>query len=148
MNHTVLIGRLTKDPELRLVASGQAVVNFTIAADRKLSKEKKAEAQAKGQPTADFIRIIAWGKTAELCANYLSKGRSVAVQGSIQSGTYKTNTGETRYTTEVLANKVEFIGENKSTGNQGMTGGGSEEGTGNYYPDDFQDPDFEEDIPF
>ncbi len=111
MNQVVLIGRLVRDPELRFIAgSGRAVVNFTIAVDKGMSKEKKAEMSAAGKPTADFIRIVAWGKTAELCADYLSKGSQVAVNGSINTGSYKTQTGETRYTTDVVANRVEFIG--------------------------------------
>ncbi len=111
MNQVVLIGRLVKDPELRFVAgSGRAVANFTIAVDKEMSREKKAEMSAAGKPTADFIRIVAWGKTAELCADYLAKGRQVAVNGSINTGSYKTQSGETRYTTDVVANRVEFIG--------------------------------------
>ncbi len=114
MNQVVLIGRLVKDPELRFIAgSGRAVANFTIAVDKEMSREKKAEMSAAGKPTADFIRIVAWGKTAELCADYLAKGRQVAVNGSINTGSYKTPSGETRYTTDVVASRVEFIG-NKS----------------------------------
>ncbi len=111
MNHVVLIGRLVRDPELRFIAgSGRAVVNFTIAVDKEMSREKKAEMVAAGKPTADFVRIVAWGKTAELCADYLSKGKQVAVNGSINTGSYKTQSGETRYTTDVVASRVEFIG--------------------------------------
>lgn len=148
MNHVVIIGRLARDPEMRFIQSGQTVAKFTVAVDRRLSKEKKAEAQAKGQPTADFIRVIAWGKTAELCANYLTKGKSVAVQGTIQTSTYKTNTGETRYSTDVVANNVEFIGgKNEGQGgNEPMGGGGSDEH--GYNQDDFQAIEDDEDIPF
>lgn len=142
MNHVVLIGRLARDPELRFIPSGQAVCNFTVAVDRKLSKEKKAEAQAKGQPTADFIRCIAWGKTAELCANYLTKGKQVAVNGTIQTSTYKTNTGETRYATDVIANNVEFIGGANDKSALGI------DDDFNYNADDFQAIEDDEDIPF
>ena len=144
MNHVVLIGRLARDPELRFIPSGQAVANFTVAVDRRLSKEKKAEAQAKGQPTADFIRVIAWGKTAELCANFLTKGKSVAVQGTIQTSTYKTNTGETRYSTDVVANNVEFIGG----ANEKPRSEGSDDFNFGYNTDDFQAIEDDEDIPF
>ena len=100
MNNVVLIGRLTKDPELRYIPQSEtAVANFTLAVDRPMAKEK----------TADFIRIVAFGKTAELCERYLAKGRLVGVQGRIQTGSYKTQSGETRYTTEVYADRVEFL---------------------------------------
>lgn len=110
MNNVVLVGRLVRDPELRFVAgSGRAVANFTLAVDKNLSREKKREFEEKGQATADFIRIVVWGKQAENSANYLSKGRLVAVNGSITTSSYKTSTGETRYSTDVLANNVEFL---------------------------------------
>jgi len=100
MNNVVLIGRLTKDPELRYIPQSEtAVANFTLAVDRPMAKEK----------TADFIRVVAFGKTAELCERFLAKGRLVGVQGRIQTGSYKTQSGETRYTTEVYADRVEFL---------------------------------------
>ena len=72
MNNVVLIGRLTRDPELRYIPnSGTAVSTFTLAVDKNLSRDKKQEMEAKNQPTADFIRIVVWGKQAENCANYL-----------------------------------------------------------------------------
>jgi len=146
MNHVILIGRLVRDPELRFIPNtGRAVVNFTVAVDRNLSREKKAELQEKGQPTADFIRVIAWGKLAETCANYLAKGRMVAINGSIQTSSYKTNTGETRYSTDVLANSVEFL----QSGNDKPKNESSDEfNFGNYNPDDFQAIEDDEDIPF
>ncbi len=145
MNHVILIGRLVRDPELRFIPnSGRAVVNFTVAVDRNLSREKKAEMQEKGQPTADFIRVIAWGKLAETCANYLSKGKQVAINGSIQTSSYKTNTGETRYATDVLANSVEFLGSTDKPKNEST----DEFNFGNYNPDDFQAIEDDEDIPF
>jgi len=147
MNKVILIARLTKDPELRYAPNGTAIVNFTAACDRNMSKEKKAEAQAKGGQTADFPRIMAFGKTAELCANYLSKGKQVAIEGHIQTSTYKTQAGETRYSTDVIADKIEFVGNNSEAGpkNEPMSGGGSEE----YNQNDFASiEDLEEDIPF
>jgi single-strand DNA-binding protein len=110
MNSCVLIGRLTKDPELSFVpATGLAVTKFSLAVDKDMSKEKKQEAQQKGQTTADFINITVFGKSAENCANYLSKGDKCAVQGRISTGSYTTQTGEKRYTTEVIADRVEFL---------------------------------------
>ncbi len=110
MNNVVLIGRLTRDPDLNfLPTTGTAVANFTLAIDKPLSKSKKQEFEAEGKPTADFINIVAWGKIAENCANYLAKGRRTAVQGRLQSRTYDDKNGVRRYVTEVVAERVEFI---------------------------------------
>lgn len=100
MNNVILIGRLTKDPELSFTPSQTALCKFTIAVDRQ-SKEEK---------TADFIRIVVWGKQAENCDRYLFKGKQVAVNGRIQTGSYKDRDGKTVYTTDVIANNVEFLG--------------------------------------
>ena len=101
MNTVILIGRLTKDPEIRVISQSETTVaNFTLAVDRPVAKEK----------TADFIRSVDFGKTAELGERFLAKGRQVAEHGRIQTGSYKTQSGETRYTTEVVAERVEFLG--------------------------------------
>lgn len=144
MNQAILIGRLVKDVELRFIhGSGQAVANFTMAVDKGLSRDKKAEFEAQGKPTADLIRIVVWGKSAENCSQYLAKGKMVAIQGSIQTSTYKDSKGETRYQTEVLANKVEFLewGEKKEkaiTEDDDFSFGGK----------GFEDIDDSDDIPF
>lgn len=100
MNSVVLIGRLTKDPDLRYIPdSGKAVSTFTIAVNRPFAKDK-----------ADFFRVVVFGKPAENCSNYLSKGRLVGVQGRLQNNNYETQSGEKRYSTEVIADRVEFLG--------------------------------------
>jgi len=100
MNVTVLVGRLTKDPELRYIPQTEtAVCSFTLAVDRPQSKEK----------AADFIRIVTFGKTAELVEKYLTKGRLAGISGRIQTGSYKDKDGKTVYTTEVYADRVEFL---------------------------------------
>lgn len=109
MNQVVLIGRLTKDPEIRYAQNGNAQCIFTLAVDRGLSREKKEEMTAEGKPTADFIRIIVWGKSAENCSKYLSKGSQCAVNGKIVTGSYEASDGTRRYTTDVNANFVEFL---------------------------------------
>lgn len=110
MNSVVLIGRVTRDIELRFVpSSGMAVAKFNLAVDRGLYGTKKQEAEAKGQPTADFINITVFGKSAENCANYLSKGNKCAIQGRINTGSYTAQDGTKRYTTDVIADKVEFL---------------------------------------
>ena len=116
MNNVILIGRLIKDVELRYTQSSNATyARFTIAVDKGMSKEKKQELEAKGQQTADFINIVVWGKQAENCQKYLQKGRNVAIQGRIQSGSYTAQDGTKKYTTEVWAERVQFIdwGEKK-----------------------------------
>lgn len=121
MNNVTLIGRLTRDPEIRYTAeTTNAICSFTLAVDRNLSKEKRAEAESQGQPTADFIRIVTWGRTAELCGNYLAKGRLTAVQGTIQTGSYTNKDGQRVYTTDVIADRVEFLewGEKKEYSEQ------------------------------
>ena len=110
MNNVVLIGRLTRDPELRYIpGSGTAVTKFSIAVDKGLSRDKKQEMESKGQPTADFINIVVWGKSAENSANYLAKGKLVGVQGRIQTGSYDAKDGTKRYTTDIVASNVEFL---------------------------------------
>lgn len=110
VNSVILIGRLTRDPELRYLSSGMAVSRFSIAVDKNhLSREKKQELESKGQPTADFINIVVWGKQAENCANYLVKGRLVGIQGRIQTGSYTAQDGTKRYTTDVVADRVQFL---------------------------------------
>ena len=108
MNNVVLIGRLTRDPELRYIPSGTAVCRFSLAVDKGVSKEKKLEMEYRNQPTADFINIVVWGRMGENSAKYLAKGRLVGVQGRLQSGRYEKD-GITRYTTDVVANQVEFL---------------------------------------
>ena len=110
MNNCVLIGRMTRDADLRyLPNTGTPVANFSIAVDKELSKDKKAEFEAAGKPTADFINIVAWGRTAEVVANYTSKGLKVAVQGRLQSRSWTADDGTRRYATEVVAERVEFL---------------------------------------
>ena len=100
MNNIILIGRLTKDPDLRYTQAGKAVCSFTLAVDRPYSGDKKE---------ADFINIIVWNKVGENCAQYLSKGRKVAVQGRLQIRNYEDDKGYKKYITEVVANSVEFL---------------------------------------
>lgn len=102
MNKVVLIGRLTKDPELRFTpGTGKAVATFTIAIDRRFSKD--------GQKEADFIPIVVWGKIAESSANYLTKGKLAGVAGRIQTRSYEAKDGTRRYVTEVVADEVQFL---------------------------------------
>lgn len=118
MNSVNLIGRLVREPELKYTQSGLAVLRFTVAVDRKLSKDKRDEAERNNQPTADFISCTAFGKAAEVIANYHSKGSQIGVEGRIQTGSYEKD-GRRIYTTDVLVNSITFVGSknNNSGGN-------------------------------
>ena len=115
MNKVFLIGRLTKDPDLRYTQSGQAVVSFSLAVDRGLSKQKKQEMESMNRPTADFPRITVWGVQAENVSRYLKKGNQCAIDGRIQTGSYQDKDGKMVYTTDVIAARVEFL-ESRSDG--------------------------------
>ena len=115
MNSVVLIGRLARDPELRYTPGSQtAVAHFTLAVDRPAGQGRERE--------ADFIRITVFGKQAETVDRYLSKGRQVAVQGRIQTGSYQNRDGQTVYTTDVIADRVEFLGSRQDGGQGGNQG--------------------------
>lgn len=102
MNSVNLIGRLTRDPEIRYTAGTQmAVASFTVAIDRPV--------KAGAEKQTDFPRVIVFGKAAESCEKYLAKGRLVGIQGRIQTGSYADKDGVMHYTTDVLANRVEFL---------------------------------------
>lgn len=100
MNKVILIGRFTKDPELRFVAgSGNAVTKFSLAVTRPFNKDE-----------TDFINCVAFGKQAELIAQYFQKGNPIAITGNIRTGSYDAQDGSKRYTTDVVAESFEFIG--------------------------------------
>ena len=133
MNSVVLIGRLARDPELSYTPNTQtAVCRFTLAVDR---PRRQGEDQG-----ADFLRITVFGRQAETCDRYLSKGRQAAVHGRIETGSYKNREGVTVYTTDIIADRVEFLGGGNGggqgqggsfqSGGQGGFGGGRDSGFG------------------
>ena len=101
MNKVCLIGRLTKDIELKTTQSNVKVANFTLAVNRRFVKEGQEQ-------TADFINIIAWGKTAEFCDKYFGKGQQIGISGRIQTRTWDDDEGKKHYVTEVVAEEVDF----------------------------------------
>ena len=103
MNKAILIGNLARDPETMTTSSGITKCNFTVAVQRRFANQQ-------GVREADFLTIVCWRQTAELCARYLSKGRRVAVEGSIQTRSYDAQDGTKRYVTEIVADNVEFLG--------------------------------------
>lgn len=102
MNKVFLLGRLTKDPEVRYTTSGKIVAQFTIAVDRPYTN-------AEGQKEADFFPIVIWGKSAETAGNSLTKGQRVLVEGRVQIRSYDAKDGAKRWITEVIADRFEFI---------------------------------------
>ncbi len=127
LNRVILIGRLTKDPELRYTPSGVAVTQFTLAVDRPFTNQS-------GNREADFIPIVTWRQLAETCANYLRKGRLTAVEGRMQVRHYDNNEGRRVYITEVVADNVRFLESAGSAGNAGNSGNRDEsyDGGGQY----------------
>ena len=109
MNKIGLIGRLTKEPTLKYTQGGSAVASITVAVDKRLSKEKKAEMQAKGEQTADFIPVVAWGALAETIANYSDKGCRIGIEGRISTRGYTKDDGTKVYVTEVIAEGIDII---------------------------------------
>ncbi|MFC0903663.1 single-stranded DNA-binding protein [Clostridium sp. MT-14] len=111
MNKTQLIGRLTRDPELKYApGSGTAIATFSLAVNRTFKKE--------GQPDADFLNIVSFGKQGENVSKYLHKGSLVGVSGRIQTGSYEAKDGSKRYTTEIISDEVQFLDSKGSDDNQ------------------------------
>ncbi|MFP8871991.1 MAG: single-stranded DNA-binding protein [Myxococcota bacterium] len=123
INKAILIGNLGRDPELRYTQNGQAVVNFSLA-----TSENWMDKGGERQERTEWHRIVAWGKTGELCAQYLSKGRTVYIEGRIQTRDWEDKEGMKRQTTEINATTVQFLGGprgdgDSSGGYSGPTGG-------------------------
>ena len=108
MNKVFLIGRLTRDPELRYTGNNTPVATFSLAVNRNFSNQA-------GEREADFINIVVWRKQAENVKNYLTQGSQVAIDGRLQTRSYDDNNGQKRYVTEVIADNVEFLGSKSST---------------------------------
>jgi len=148
VNKAILVGNLGRDPELRHTPNGQAVVNFTLA-----TSENWTDKSGERQERTEWHRIVVWGKTAEMCNQYLSKGRTVYIEGRIQTREWEDKDGNKRYTTEVNAQTVQFIGPRTDGGGGGggnYSGGGGGRGNAprNDGPADAGPPGGDEDIPF
>ncbi len=129
MNKAVLIGRLTKDPELRFTpGAGTAVTTLTLAVDKYNSKS--------GQKEADFVPVVVWGKQAESTANYMTKGSQMAISGRIQTRNYEAKDGTKKYVTEVVATEVQFLSKSNASGSSSNSSSNNP----------FDDMKFEEDL--
>ena len=136
VNKVILVGNLGRDPELRYTKNGQAVANFSVATSESWNSRDGSGREER----TEWHRVVAWAKTAELCAQYLSKGRTVYVEGSLRTREWEDREGNKRQTTEVHAQTVQFIGGRGGAGRGGETQR-SEAGLGDPSPS-------EDDIPF
>jgi len=153
VNKVILIGNLGADPEVRFTPGGQAVANFRIA-----TNESWTDKQGQRQERTEWHRIVVWGKLAELCGEYLKKGRQAYVEGRLQTREWTDKEGKKNYTTEIVANTVQFLGgggggrggEGGGFSGGGAQGGGSRGGGdfGGAPPDDMGGPPPSDDIPF
>ena len=136
MNKVMLIGRLAADPEIRFTQSNKCVASYRLAVDRAF--------KAEGQPDADFIGCVAWGKNGEFCQKYLHKGMKIAVEGRIQTRNYDDKDGKKVYVTEVIVDHHEFC-ESKSSGQAAASTAPAAQATsGGFY----DMPDNEDELPF
>jgi single-strand DNA-binding protein len=164
INKVILIGNLGKDPEVRFTPGGQAVANFNIATSESWTDKTSGQKVEK----TEWHRIVVWGKLAELCGEYLKKGRQCYVEGRLQTREWTDKEGQKKYTTEVVANTVQFLGggpgradggaggagggggyqRNDSGGGGGGQDSGGGGGGGGSPPDDMGGPPPADDIPF
>lgn len=140
MNKSILLGRLTRDPEVRYTQSGKVVCQFTLAVDRFTTN-------AEGQREADFVPVVVWGKVGELCGNSLAKGHRALVDGRLQIRSYEAKDGSgKRWVTEVIASTVQFL-DRKASGQQ--EGHGEQQSANKEGMESFGSPvAFDEEIPF
>ncbi|GEL07576.1 single-stranded DNA-binding protein [Salisediminibacterium halotolerans] len=140
INRVVLVGRLTKDPELRYTANGVAVTSFTLAVNRPFSNQQ-------GNREADFINIVVWRKQAENVANFLKKGSMAGVDGRMQTRNYENNEGRRIYVTEVVGESVQFLEPKGSSGGQSQSGDQSNYGGYASNPNSNQNQNFGQSTP-
>lgn len=146
MNRCDFIVRLTADPVLTFSQSGTAICKFNGAVDRKLSKDKKAELQQRGEPTSDFPRFLAFGKVAEVIANNVSKGMQIGLETRFQSGSFTAQDGTKVYTNDFVVEQITFVGGTKKEHSENKSN--DEFNCGGYNTGDFQSIDDSEDVPF
>ena len=114
MNSVQLVGRLTREPDVRYTDGGSTVARFTVAVDRRFKRE--------GEDSADFVSCVAWGKTAEFLEKYFRKGQRIGLNGRIKTGFYTNQEGTKVYTTDVVAENVEFVESKGATAGNGDSG--------------------------
>lgn len=140
VNKVILIGNLGKDPEVRYTSSGQAVANFPIA-----TTEVSTNKDGNKQEYTEWHRIVAWGRLAEICGEYLTKGKPVYIEGSIRTRSWEDKSGNTRWTTEIVARNMQMLG---SAGGDNSSSGYSDDQAPSDFSLDDSSIDSDEDIPF
>ena len=152
MNKVCIVGHVTRDLELRHTQSGIANVSFSLAVDKGLSRQKREEFEAQGRPTADFPRVVVWGQMAENLARYCGKGSQIAVVGRIETGRYEDKDGKTVYTTDIVAENVEFLSRPTQDGSKSNSGVNTHRGNQNhsdgFFEDDFSEIEDDGRLPF
>ena len=150
INKVILVGRLGRDPEVRYTPDGRAIANFSIAT----SDEWKDKNTGEKKERAEWHRIVVFGKMGEICGQYLNKGRQVYIEGRLQTRSWEKD-GVTRYTTEIVAGDVQFLGDRNQqdsgrpmTGGGGSGSGGASGGGGGDYPGPPYPDTSDDDIPF
>lgn len=141
INNLTLVGRLTKDPDLRYTSSGNGVATFTLAVNRNFTS-------ADGNREADFINCVIWRKSAETLANYAKKGSLIGITGRIQTRSYDNQQGQKVYVTEVIADNFQLLESKNSNSGQNTQGGGASNGQGNNYTSNQQNRKNDESDPF
>ncbi len=143
VNKVILVGNLGQDPEVRVTQGGQCVATLNIATNEKWTNKQSGQPEER----TEWHRVVVWGKLAELCRDYLSKGRSAYIEGKLQTRKWEDKQGQARYTTEIVAQTIQFLGSGTGAG-----AGGKErsESTGSPASSSRSDepPPFEDDVPF
>ncbi len=141
VNKVIVLGNLGRDPELRYTQGGQPVANFTVATNESWNKKDGSGREER----TEWHRIVAWGRTAELCAQYLAKGRTVYIEGRLQTREWENKEGQKQRTTEIVAQTVQFLGSGPRAGQ----GGGAQSGSsGGGFEGDAPAPPPDDEIPF
>ncbi|MBX3033471.1 MAG: single-stranded DNA-binding protein [Bdellovibrionaceae bacterium] len=142
VNKVIIVGRLGSDPETKTIGQGSTVSQFNVA-----TSENWMDKQGQKQERTEWHRIVVWGKLAEICGKHLSKGRQVYIEGRLQTRSWEDKQGQKRYTTEIVANTVQFLG---AAGERSASNNGSPQGGGSDYQDFGPEPSFDssDEIPF
>ncbi|MBX2989272.1 MAG: single-stranded DNA-binding protein [Bdellovibrionaceae bacterium] len=142
VNKVIIVGRLGSDPETKTIGQGSTVSQFNVA-----TSENWMDKQGQKQERTEWHRIVVWGKLAEICGKHLSKGRQVYIEGRLQTRNWEDKQGQKRYTTEIVANTVQFLG---AAGERSASNNGGSQGGGNDYQDFGPEPSFDssDEIPF
>ncbi|MDE2966265.1 MAG: single-stranded DNA-binding protein [Chloroflexota bacterium] len=140
LNKVMIIGNLGRDPEMRFTANGQAVANFSVACNRRYTTRDGEQ-----RDETEWVRVVCWGRQAEIAGQYLQRGSQVYVEGRLQTRSWEDQQGQTRYMTEVVANNFQFLGRRGDSAGGDFSGGG-----GDYQnaPDDFGGGPDAGDLPF